>query len=324
MKSILPILTGVTLAWFCHVALGQRPLPVGNQPFNPVRSLGVAPNDSNPGNVLLRRAIASIDGQQSICAKVRQKIDLLGRQLVGSGIYLQQGRGPQRQLRFELKLQASHKTNSTLQVCDGTTLWIHEDLTDRKNLSRVDVARLRGARPKSPPGPPSNAWLALGGLPKLLMNLENTFRFGPVTQSRLDALLVWTVEGQWKPAKLAELLPAQKGAIEAGQAADTRNLPPNLPDCVVIHLGCDDLFPYVIEYWRSQPADKSAKANPRGKLLAVLEMFEVQFGATIDRGQFVYQPGALQSIDRTQEFLDKFGLEEVATPGANRIAPPRR
>jgi hypothetical protein len=324
MNSILPIFTGIILAWLCHIGLAQQPLPVGSQPFNPVRPLAVAPNDSNSGNALLRRAVASVDGQPSISAKVRQKIDLLGRPLVGSGIYLQQGRGPQRQLRFELKLQASPKTNSTLQICDGTTLWIHEDLTDRKNLSRVDVARLRAARPKSPPGPPSNVWLALGGLPKLLMNLDSTFRFGPLAESRLDALPVWTLEGQWKRAKLAELLPAQKGAIEAGQAADTRNLPPNLPDCVVLHLGCDDLFPYVIEYWRSQPADTSAKPSPRGKLLAVLEMFEVQFGATIDPGRFAYQPGALQPIDRTQEFLDKFGLEEGPPPGANRVAPARR
>jgi hypothetical protein len=324
MKSILPIFTCLILAWLCNGAIAQRPLPVGDQPFNPVRPLAPRPNDSNSGNALVGRAVAAVDGQASISAKVRQKVDLLGRQLVGTGVYLQQGRGPQRLLRFELKLQAAQKTNSTLQVCDGTTLWIHEDLTDRKNLSRVDIARLRGARPKSPQGPPNHVWLALGGLPKLLMNLDNTFQFGPVVEGRLDALPVWTVEGQWRPSKLAELLPDQKAAIEAGNAADTRSLPPNLPDRVVLHLGCDDLFPYVIEYWRSQPADKSAKANPRGKLLALLEMFEVQLGATIDPRQFSYQPGDLQPIDRTQEFFDKFGLEEVGPPGANRGSPPRR
>jgi hypothetical protein len=250
---------------------------------------------------------------------------LLGRRLEGSGIYLQQGRGPERRLRFELKLQASNKTSSMLQVCDGTTLWIHEDLTDRKNLSRVDVARLRGARPKSPPpAPQSNAWLALGGLPKLLMNLESSFQFGPVAESRLDALQVWTVEGQWKPARLAQLLPDQKAKIDAGIAADTRNLAPNLPDRVVLHLGCDDLFPYRIEYWRREPANKNARTDDRGKLLSVLEMFEVQFGAAIDPTQFAYQPVGLSPIDRTQEFLDKFGLVEVAPAGANRVVAPRR
>jgi hypothetical protein len=324
MKSILPIFTCVSLSWFCQDAFAQRPLPMGNQPFNPVRPLAARPNDNNSGNALLARAVTEVDGQASISAKVRQKVDLLGRELVGTGIYLQQGRGPQRLLRFELKLQAANKTNSTLQICDGTTLWIHEDLTDRKNLSRVDISRLRGARPKLPQGLASNVWLALDGLSKLLMNLDNTFQFGPVVEGRLDTVPVWTIEGQWRPSKLVQLLPDQKAAIEAGKAADTRNLQPNLPDRVVLHLGCDDLFPYVIEYWRSQPADKSAKTNPRGRLLTVLEMFEVQLGATIDPRQFSYQPGALQPVDRTQEFFDKFGLEEVGPPGANRGAAPRR
>ncbi|MBI3840235.1 MAG: hypothetical protein HY288_20120, partial [Planctomycetia bacterium] len=183
----------------------------------------------------------------------------------------------------------------------------------------------RGARPKSqPPGPQNNAWLALGGLPKLLMDLETSFRFGPVAESRLDGLRVWTVEGQWKPAKLAELLPDQKATIEAGGAADTRHLSPNLPDSVVLHMGCDDLFPYRFEYWRCERPDKKAQTDGRGKLLAVLEMFEVQLGAPIDPGRFAYQPGALQSIDRTQEYLDKLGLQEVAPAGANRNLPRRR
>ncbi|MBI3838086.1 MAG: hypothetical protein HY288_09150, partial [Planctomycetia bacterium] len=262
MNSILPIFSCVALAWLAHGALAQQPLPVGNPRFKPVPRAAAPPNDSNSGDALLRRAIAAVDAQPSITAKLRQQVDLLGRQLVGSGVYLQQGRGPQRLLRFELKLQASNKTttNGMLQICDGTTLWIHEDLADRKNLSRVDVTRLRGARPKSPPPAlPSNAWLALGGLPKLLMNLESSFQFGPVAESRLDSLQVWTVEGQWKPARLVQLLPDQKAKIEAGTAADTRNLAPNLPDCVVLHLGCDDLFPYRIEYWRREPANKNAR-----------------------------------------------------------------
>jgi hypothetical protein len=326
MNSIFPIFTFAILAGFGHDLLAQQRGVPGNSRIPPVPVVARAERDSNSGDALLRRAIGAVDAERSISAKVRHKVDLLSRQVIGSGVYLQQGRGPQRQLRLELNLVAPSYTSSMLQVCDGATLWIQEDLTDRKNLSRVDVTRLRRARPKSPsPGLDASAWLALGGLPKLLMGFEKSFRFDPPSESRLDALRVWTVEGHWKPAKLAELLPDQKAAIEAGQMADTRNLAPNMPDCVVLHLGCDDLFPYRIEYWRSAPADKGRGGN-RGTLLAVLELFEVRLGGPIDPRQFAYQvrPDGVQPADRTQAFLDMFGLEEIAPSGAQRIPPPRR
>ncbi len=281
-------------------------------------------SDSISGDALLGRVLAAVDGQRSISAKVRHKVDLLGREVLGSGIYLQQGRGAERQLRLELKLQTAGTVSSVQQICDGSNLWVLENVAGRENLLHVDVARLRRARPKSPTATVADGWLGLGGLPKLLAGLDGSFRFSSVAESRLEELRVWTLEGQWEPAKLAALLPDQKDAILAGGAVDLTKLAPNLPDRVVVHVGCDDLFPYRIEYWRGAAGGKGAKTAEAEKLLVLMELYEVRLGAPIDPQQFTLPRSPLKPVDRTQAYLDKLGLEEETPAGARQKSPPRR
>jgi hypothetical protein len=327
MNSILPIFAGVA-AWaaLSLPALGQTPLPLSTSAAREE----AAPNpsaESSSGDALLRHVIAAVDSQTSISAKVRHRIDLLGHPLIGSGIYLQQGRGPTRALRFDVNLQTAGTAASTKQISDGKDLWIFEEVGSNTRLSRVDLARLARARPRSPL--PPNAWLALGGLPKLLSGIESSFQFGTVAESRLEDLPVWTIEGTWNRARLVQLLGDQKDAIESGRPADLSKLAPNLPDRVVLHVGCDDFFPYRIEYWRASPTPASAgetKAGPEdlGRMILLMELYEVRLGATINPQEFAFQRGAIKSIDRTQEFLDKYSLDDRLPEGAGRSRAQRR
>jgi hypothetical protein len=321
MKSSLPIFVFLVFAVICREIRAQSAPPAvaeaGGQPASAVPAAA----DSIAGDVMLRRVMGAVDTQRSISAKLRYKIDLLGRTMLGSGNYLQQGRGPERMLRLDLQLQSGMLATNVLEICDGTALWIFEDFGEAKTLGRVDLVRLRRARPKSP-SPPSvaaiNTWFALGGLPKLLASLDTSFRFGPVADSRLDDVHVWTLEGQWEPGRLVQLLPDQKAAIESGGAVDLSKLAPNLPDRVTMHVGCDDLFPYRFEYWRAE------KGTDRSKLLVVMEFYEVQVGVPLDRRHFIYAPGAVQPTDRTQSYLDRLLLEEVAPGEASRPRLQRR
>ena len=54
--------------------------------------------------LLLSSAVTAIESQASISARLRQKIHLLGHELVGSGSYEQIGRQEQRRFRLELKV----------------------------------------------------------------------------------------------------------------------------------------------------------------------------------------------------------------------------
>ena len=193
-----------------------------------------------------------------------------------------------------------------------------------RSLGRVDLGRLARARPRTPGAAAPDFSLSLGGLPRLLWSLRTSFRFAPPTENRLDDLHVWTLDGQWNSARLAMLLPDQKAAIDAGQPVDLSKLAPQLPDRVVLRIGCDDLFPYRIEYWRREGKAKDSSSADRGKLLVVVELYEVQLGAALDPRQFVHHAGDLQPVDRTQAYLDRYGLDEVILPGASQPRPPRR
>src|SRR5690348_3250870 len=76
---------------------------------------------------LVHNAVANVDAHPTITGKIRHEVDLFGHQLIGSGTYLQQGRGPERRLRLELKLKVDDQQSSLQQVCDGNFLWTHQD-----------------------------------------------------------------------------------------------------------------------------------------------------------------------------------------------------
>ena len=201
------------------------------------------------------------------------------------------------------------------QLCDGKHLWIHQELLGKTTLSRIDVSRVRLALDEHPPaavGANPSQGFPLGGLPRLLQSLETSFHFTSASESQLDRVPVWTIEGRWTPEKLAELLPDQKEKILAGKGADVGKLPEQIPDRVILMVGRDDLFPYRIEYWRHSAGNAKSPIEEADKLLVVMELFEVQFGAPIDDRQFVYKPGDLEYADQTDAYLKSLGLSDGA------------
>ena len=93
--------------------------------------------------LLMASAVTAADAQPSLAAKIRQQINLFGHQLVGSGIYWQQGRGDQRRFRLELKVPLGDGLTSFEQVSTGHELWVHEDLLDHSALTKIDLDRVR-------------------------------------------------------------------------------------------------------------------------------------------------------------------------------------
>ena len=266
-------------------------------------------------DLLIADVIAAIRSHDSISARLRQKIDVLGQQLVGTGQYLQQGRGEQQKIRLELKIQVSDQTTSMQQVCDGTFLWLHQDLLDKTTLTRIDVRRVReavfdrgGRRSRF-----EQIQLALGGLPKLIEALDKAFEFRIVQQDRLDGVPVWVVRGTWRPEQLAATYPDPKSKKGEGQGEvrPVGKLPPHAPEVMVMLIGRDDLFPYRIEFRRRLATDdKTPERTDATVPLVVMEWFEVALDTPIDERQFIYRPGDLRPVDGTDKLLVKMGLRE--------------
>ena len=317
MKPKAPILTlavAMLVAWLLTSARAQAPpAPVAARGATLARG-PYTPLAQTPGETLLTNAVHELARHNSVAAKLRQQINLFGHQIIGSGTYLQQGRGVDLRLRMDLKLRVAERLASLQQVSDGKSFWVRSDgLEEQSRTTRVDLQRVRHAIQRKELASVSAAapGISIGGLPRLLASVDAAFRFGNVTQERLDRLAVWKIEGQWEPGKLADMLPAQAEKLKATGAPDRSKLPEHLPDCVRLLLGKDDLFPYRIEYLRTRDPEPGASGPPDRKLLVLMELFEVQTNLTIDPRNFVYQPAKF--VDATSEFLRKADLSEPAT-----------
>lgn len=260
---------------------------------------------------LMADMLASVRGRDSISARLRHKIDVLGEELVGTGTYLQQGRGEAQKVRLELKIQVAGQTTNLLQVCDGNHLWLQQDNLEKQALSRIDIRRVREA--KFDRGGRRSRFeqiqLALCGLPKLIESLHTNFAFRIVQSDRLDGVPVWVARGTWRPEALNETYPDHKSTPPAEQGRGGGKLPPHAPEVVVLLVGRDDLFPYRIEFRRRKEVDaKSPVRTDETRPLVVMEWFEVALDTPIDERQFIYRPGDLEFTDGTTRLLERMGL----------------
>jgi hypothetical protein len=324
MKTKLPIFFVILVltsggGWALTKLMPWHTLP-SRQPWQTVAS-----NDSDipPAQALVAQAAKTALQHESIAARIRQRVDLYGQQLVGTGSYHQLGLPPGQMLRLNLLIDVGDRSTSLQQVCDGRFLWRRLDFDGNPQLSRVDLRRVSKLLKQSPTQVnPAQTWLELGGLSKLLSGLEQRFQF-PIAQKSLltdqsSELPVWQLTGTWKPDVLMQLLPSQADAIRGGAAADLTELPAELPQKVQLLLGQDDLFPYRIDFLREDAETGQQIA------ITTLELFDVEIGGAIDPLLFVYKPGDQEVTDRTQEFIEGLNLKSAEEEATTHAQTPTR
>jgi hypothetical protein len=119
---------------------------------------------------------------------------------------------------------------------------------------------------------------------------------------------VLVLRGTWRPARLRALLPEQRDALDRGEAADITKLAPHVPEQVIVTLGRDDLFPYRLEFMRREPPGVLKREPGELQAIVLLEVFDVKFGAPVERAQFTYQPDPKQVVpDDTDHYLRSLG-----------------
>ena len=249
--------------------------------------------------VLLDSAVRAVETPRFISARIKQQGEMFGQQITGEGRYFELRQGPIPRIHLELTVEIGSVSTSLVQICNGATFWTYRKLPNGETLSKIDAMRaitaLEGARGKLPREAIASS-PGLGGLGRLMRALNSRFEFTSVVADQLGGLPVWKLGGGWKPAQLARLLPNQAEAMRKGRPPDLTALPAQLPDSVTLFLGQEDCFPFRIDYLRSVP-----KSSPRR--LMGLEFFELNFNGPIDSGQFLFTPGTLEIMDRTEEFV---------------------
>jgi len=293
LLGLLPAVPAATTVRAQEPATATRPmLGVGTLPE------GVS--DARPlprpdPKLLFDQATTMLARRHSIVAKLRYQADLFGRTIVGAGDYVQ-GTPSSRLMRYEVRMQFGDRQVHQLQVNNGRYLWQQRQYQSEPELQRIDVERVLAARPVAGgPGGEAATVLGLGGLGRLIETLRKDFEFVEVFRSELKSdpadIAVYGIEGRWRPEALKSL--------HLDSPAKLRS---HVPDRVVIYLGCDDSFPYRIEYLREVAAtEPNAPAQTRP--LLVLELLEVQFDAPLDESQFNFTAGSRPFTDVTDRFL---------------------
>ncbi len=283
------------------------------------------------GNALVAQAARRVQAEPSVQAQIRFRIDAGGQNLLGNGLYLQLGDGPEKLLRFDLKLQVANRTAALQQISGQQYFWVRRDLPPANHkVSRVNLRAIRQAiakqnvlndkdhdltgTPLRSPG--DDAWLLLGGLPALLEALHRDFEFGAARAGEIEfpaagdgrahRLPVWAVSGTWKKERWE--------ALTATADKSKTSLPPSLPQRVDLVLGRNErtfeLFPYRVIYYAGEKTSGAGQGAQAANLtpMVSLELFNVQAAAELDPRDFDYNPGEQEVEDLTQAYLQKLGL----------------
>ena len=274
-------------------------------------SLSEAEVSRSAGGPTIRDIVTAMARHSSVDAKVRQKVRLFGEPLAGFGSYLQQGQGTDMLVRFELRMQVAGQVGSLLEVGDGRYLWRDQQMPSGRKVSRIDLRRVftrleqeQDAARHGELAMSMGQHLAMGGLPKLLASLADNFEFSTAVESHIGELPVFAFRGVWKRDKLREIV---QGHNKASKLVNVQSPPDHLPHNVLLLVGQDDLFPYVIEY-RGRVLERDSGTDKAGQreTLVLMELHEVRLGALIDSRQFVYKPGAVRVKNQTDQFLRRF------------------
>ena len=292
--------------------------------MQPVYSQGLA--EQTPGKPLVLEAAKQLLQLPSFETRIRQTIDLAGQQLVGTGTYRQSGTPLSPLIRMELRVQMANGVASLQQIRNQRFLWIRRAFMDRTVLARIDLRRVNEALVQDRLMPAGTAaldvelagWMARGGIPSLLVSLEQHFRFGVAQTRKIDRIDVWQITGQRKPPVLSTSNASQQ------TTSQNRGEPDNAiqPDRVRLLLGRSKpvpLFPYQIVFFRE---DKGTSRS-----IVSIDFFDLRKMSEVDRAWFDYQPGTQDVEDLTEPFLMRFGIPRDAVkkpfPVSGRRTSPR-
>ena len=292
--------------------------------MQPVYSQGLA--EQTPGKPLVLEAAKQLLQLPSFETRIRQTIDLAGQQLVGTGTYRQSGTPLSPLIRMELRVQLANGVASLQQIRNQRFLWIRRAFMDRTVLARIDLRRVNEALVQDRLVPAGTTaldvelagWMARGGIPSLLVSLEQHFRFGVAQTRKIDRIDVWQITGQRKTPVLSASNAAQQ------TTSQNRGEPDNAiqPDRVRLLLGRSKpvpLFPYQIVFFRE---DKGTSRS-----IVSIDFFDLRKMSEVDRAWFDYQPGTQDVEDLTEPFLMRFGIPRDSAkqpfPVSGRRTSPR-
>lgn len=254
---------------------------------------------------IVASSLARIARAETVAIRLRQRVRLGDRVLVGVGRYLQAGQGEEQRFRFETSLTSDSESFEITEVSDGIFCWLHRRIgPDPAMLHRIDIQRIRNRLEELGAPDPADAAPYLGGLQRNLWWIRQWFRFQEAVVAEIEGRPVWIVEGRWQPEILKALLPD----VAAGPEGEIRpeQLPDGFPWAVRLAVGQSDLLPCRFEFLGVPGERPVAPAPPEP--IAVVELLEIVLDGDVDATAFYYQPASEELVDITGQTVKTLGL----------------
>ncbi len=330
----LRVLTGFVVAVFAarSIAAQQVPPPgapdgrdptqsgVMNLPGAPGGPPPVAPPEEPPTEAerFIDGAIKKLAKVPSVTADMLQTIEMLNVKFTVNGRYL---RAPKDRVKLQLTVEGlADGSGTSLQVCDGETLWEYQQILDKQYYRKLSIKPIL-ERVNSADLDPKIKTLAitqmgLAGPELLLVGLRKTIKFDLMEDAELDGKKVVKIHGTWRN---------RQGLIgpDARPVSPMGVLPPYIPMDVTVYLGKEDSWPYKLELKGRAPSAvyDSRRLGPDGRVqgakssiekipqtLVVIVYSNVKLGGTIPDDEFAFQAPANATVDDNTEDLIK-GLD---------------
>ncbi|WDQ16591.1 hypothetical protein [Rhodopirellula sp. P2] len=101
----------------------------------------IEPKTNGPADRLIAQTVQRIAHGPAFDAKVRQRVWVSGREILGVGTYEQAGQGTG-QFNLQVTMLDGEGKHTLQQVSDGRLAWTREQIGEQVSLRRVDVGRL--------------------------------------------------------------------------------------------------------------------------------------------------------------------------------------
>lgn len=198
---------------------------------------------------ILEAATKKVTALTSITADMVQSVDLLTQKFQLTGRYL---KAPGN--RVYLKLVVSGlpaSAGTTLQVCDGKTLWDYQQVLETTIYRKLDVVKvlqmLAAPEIDTKLREQVKAQIGFAGPETLMTGLRRAVKFDQKESGKLGDKPVWILRGTWSD-RTGLLGPNMQ------QVPQTAPLPPYVPSVVSLWLGEDDGWPYKIVFQGKAPS----------------------------------------------------------------------
>jgi hypothetical protein len=293
-------------------------------------SKAAAPAEEPPteAEITIDAAIKKIGEIPSMVAELQEDVEMLGQKFTIKGRYL---KAPSRRIYLRLTVAGlPDSSGTTLQVCDGETLWDYQQILEnqyyRKQSIKPILEKLNA--PELDPKIRDQALKSMGfaGPETLLSGLRKYIKFVMKESGQLDDKPVWILRGTWQN---------RQGIVgfNSQPVPQTGLLPPYVPCDATVYLGKEDSFPYRVDLLGREMSElvDTRPRGPDGRPIGARRTIErptpskirivysnVKLNATIRVDEFAFQAPTTANVDDNTELILKMLDQAIANEAARK------